>query len=66
MSTVLAEVLMFEDVRDQKHIDQLLREADGTEDKGKLGANAILSVSLGSGGGPGPSAVSVYRGDLWQ
>ena len=46
VSTVLAEVLMFEDVRDQKHIDQLLREADGTEDKGKLGANAILSVSL--------------------
>lgn len=46
VSTVLAEVLMFEDVRDQRNIDQLLREADGTENKGKIGANAILSASL--------------------
>lgn len=46
VNTVLAEVLMFEDVRNQKNIDRLLKEADGTENKGKLGANGVLSVSL--------------------
>ncbi len=46
VNTVLAEVLMFEDARNQKNIDHLLKEADGTENKGKLGANGILSVSL--------------------
>ena len=30
----------------QRHIDRLLLEADGTENKGKLGANAILGVSM--------------------
>ncbi|MBQ8815127.1 MAG: phosphopyruvate hydratase [Lachnospiraceae bacterium] len=31
---------------DQRAIDQALIEADGTENKGRLGANALLSVSL--------------------
>lgn len=31
---------------EQERIDQLLRELDGTPDKSKLGANAILGVSL--------------------
>lgn len=34
------------DVVDQSHIDGFLIEMDGTHNKGKLGANAILSVSL--------------------
>lgn len=34
------------DVTDQVAIDQLLIELDGTENKGKLGANAILGVSM--------------------
>ncbi len=34
------------DALDQGEIDRLLIEADGTENKGKLGANAILGVSL--------------------
>lgn len=34
------------DVFEQNSIDQLLIEIDGTENKGKLGANAILGVSL--------------------
>jgi enolase len=33
-------------VTDQVRIDQLLRELDGTSDKSKLGANAILGTSL--------------------
>jgi enolase len=32
---------------DQPALDQLLLELDGTDNKGKLGANAILGVSLG-------------------
>lgn len=30
----------------QKEIDDQMRELDGTENKGKLGANAILAVSM--------------------
>lgn len=46
VNTILAETLMFEDACDQKHIDSIIRKADGTEQKSRLGANAILSVSL--------------------
>ncbi len=46
VNTVLAETVMFEDAREQRRIDDLLRKADGTENKEKLGANAILGVSL--------------------
>ncbi|MBI5620260.1 phosphopyruvate hydratase [Candidatus Gottesmanbacteria bacterium] len=35
------------DALDQRGLDQAMRELDGTEDKSKLGANSILSVSLG-------------------
>ena len=42
----LAEAIIYEDAMDQKRIDQLLSEADGTDNKEKLGANAILAVSL--------------------
>ena len=31
---------------DQKKIDQLLKDLDGTKNKAKLGANAILGVSM--------------------
>jgi len=34
------------DPRDQECVDQVMIELDGTENKGKLGANAILGVSL--------------------
>lgn len=34
------------DAGDQTAVDSLLKEIDGTEDKSKLGANTILSVSL--------------------
>lgn len=46
INTELAEAVMFESAMDQKRIDRLLCEADGTENKEKLGANAILTVSL--------------------
>ena len=42
----LAEAVLFENVLDQSRIDRLLKEADGSENKERLGANAILAVSL--------------------
>ncbi len=36
------------DALDQRAVDLALRDADGTADKGRLGANAILAVSLAS------------------
>lgn len=38
--------LIGKDISDQKSLDQLLKELDGTDNKGNLGANAILGVSL--------------------
>jgi enolase len=43
--TIAPELLGY-DVADQTGIDQLMIDLDGTENKGKLGANAILAVSL--------------------
>ena len=40
------ELLNGQDAEEQIHIDQLMIELDGTKNKGKLGANAILGVSL--------------------
>ena len=34
------------EITEQKKIDQTMIEADGTENKSKLGANAILGISL--------------------
>ncbi|KAB8132172.1 phosphopyruvate hydratase, partial [Gracilibacillus oryzae] len=46
VNEVIAPELMGIDVTRQVIIDQLLLELDGTENKGKLGANAILGVSM--------------------
>lgn len=43
---VVAPELVGEDASDQSAIDALLKELDGTPNKSKLGANAILGVSL--------------------
>lgn len=42
----LAPKVMGLDVREQSQIDRVLIEADGTENKSKYGANAILGVSM--------------------
>ncbi|MBX3439233.1 MAG: phosphopyruvate hydratase, partial [Planctomycetaceae bacterium] len=42
----LADVLIDLDVTDQATIDHVMLEADGTENKSRLGANAILACSL--------------------
>jgi enolase len=42
----ISEALFGWDATDQVNIDQAMIELDGTENKGRLGANAILGVSL--------------------
>jgi len=42
----IAKALSGKDAADQQAIDTLLIELDGSENKGELGANAILAVSL--------------------
>ena len=42
----IAPALVGKDAGDQKALDDLMRELDGTENKAELGANAILAVSL--------------------
>jgi len=42
----IAEALANWDAADQRSLDQKMIELDGTENKGRLGANAILAVSM--------------------
>ena len=46
VNTVIAEELDGADALDQAEIDQTLLNLDGTENKSKLGANAMLGVSM--------------------
>lgn len=46
INTRIAKALIGRNVLRQENLDALMLELDGTENKGKLGANAILSVSL--------------------
>ena len=46
VNNVIAEHIIGFDVRDQQGIDRAMIALDGTPNKGKLGANAILGVSI--------------------
>ena len=46
VNTRIAKALVGRNVLRQENLDALMLELDGTENKGSLGANAILSVSL--------------------
>ena len=46
VNTVLAEAVVGMEASDQKDIDDAMIALDGTENKGRLGANAILGISL--------------------
>ena len=46
VNTEIREALIGQDAADQKALDGVMLELDDTENKAKLGANAILSVSL--------------------
>jgi enolase len=43
---IIAPALLGNDVADQTGIDEMMIQLDGTPNKGKLGANAILAVSM--------------------
>ncbi len=59
---VINEELHGQEVYNQVEIDNLLLELDGTENKAKLGANAILGVSLASA----EAASSALNLPLWR
>ncbi|MFT4721458.1 MAG: enolase [Candidatus Azotimanducaceae bacterium] len=46
VNTHIRQALLGLDVENQRQLDELMLTLDGTENKGKLGANAILAVSL--------------------
>jgi enolase len=46
VNEIIAPKLLGKSVFDQRSIDHLMLEIDGTENKAKLGANAILGVSM--------------------
>jgi len=46
VNSEIRELLLERDAREQAKLDQLMIELDGTETKSRLGANAILAVSL--------------------
>jgi len=46
INTTIKTLLVGQDVADQRQLDKLMIDADGTDNKATLGANAILAVSL--------------------
>jgi enolase len=46
VNDIITPALLGNDVADQSGIDQVMIDLDGTPNKGKLGANAILAVSM--------------------
>jgi enolase len=46
VNTNIREVLVGQDAYNQPHIDWLMREADGTENKSNFGGNAMIGVSM--------------------
>ena len=62
VNSIIAPALVGKDPTDQKAIDDLMIELDGTKNKGKLGANAILAVSMAvSKAGAAEKGVPLYK-----
>lgn len=59
---VIADALKGMDATDQKALDTRLIDLDGTENKGRLGANALLGVSMAAA----HAAAASSREPLWQ
>ena len=62
VNEIIAPALVGHDASDQAAIDQTMQELDGTDNKSKLGANAILSVSLAAT----KAAAKAKRQPLWR
>ncbi|MGO9804459.1 MAG: phosphopyruvate hydratase [Steroidobacteraceae bacterium] len=62
VNTVLKAALLQQDAREQSSLDARMIELDGTDNKGRLGANAILGVSLAAARAAANEArVPLYR-----
>jgi enolase len=62
VNTEICEAILGLDVSEQAHIDQVLIDLDGTENKARLGANAILAVSVACAKAAAEeSGLSLYR-----
>lgn len=62
INSVIAPALIGEDASDIYAVDAVMRNLDGTEDKSKLGANAILAVSLAAAKAAAKAQdISLYR-----
>jgi enolase len=62
VNEIIAPAILDMDATDQKLVDRILIELDGTPNKGKLGANAILGVSLAVARAAADSlAIPLYR-----
>ena len=62
VNTEIKEALIDMDVRDQREIDMAMLELDGTPNKSRLGANAMLGVSLAVAHAASDSlGLSLYR-----
>ena len=62
VNTIIAPALLGKDPTDQKMIDDLMIQLDGTKNKGKLGANAILAVSMAvSKAGAAEKDIPLYK-----
>lgn len=57
INTTIRDLLMGRDAEDQRALDQAMIDEDGTDNKGNLGANAILAVSLAAA-----KAVAIEKG----
>jgi enolase len=62
VNTEICEAVLGLDVSEQSHIDRVLIDLDGTENKSRLGANAILAVSVAAAKAAAEeSGLSLYR-----
>ena len=62
VNTEICEAILGLDVSEQAYIDRVLIELDGTENKSRLGANAILAVSVACAKAAAEeSGLSLYR-----
>lgn len=62
IETVIAPALAGQNVLDQRGLDQIMLALDGTENKSRLGANALLAVSLACARGAAEAqGIPLYR-----
>ncbi len=62
VNEIIAPALAGKDASDQTTLDSIMLTLDGTDNKSKLGANAILSVSLAAA----KAAASAKKQPLWR